>query len=245
MLARHVDGFVCATAHRAAARCLPTAAAAGLPVVLMNRYAEGFGLPAVSVDNERGIALAVAPPGRRSAITGSRTSPARRTSRLASAATAASWPRLGPHGLAADPDLVEHPRRPTPWKRADRCCRGACARAGQAAPATRGRATTCLPLAATPRSRPRGLPCPRDISVVGFNDMPFIDRLTAAADLGSSFPHYQVGHRSGTADTRADRRPGTSARCAPCSTWPPSWSSAAPRHHVARPADPLHTIALI
>src|SRR5207245_7797895 len=30
-----------------------------LPVVLVNRHAEGYGLPSVSVDNERGIAMSV------------------------------------------------------------------------------------------------------------------------------------------------------------------------------------------
>ena len=55
----HVDGFVFATAHLRSA-LLAEAAAAGLPVVLVNRHAEGYGFPSVSVDNERGIAMAVA-----------------------------------------------------------------------------------------------------------------------------------------------------------------------------------------
>src|SRR5215470_17674840 len=42
MRARHVDGFVCATAHLSS-RLLAEASAAGIPVVLMNRYAEGYG----------------------------------------------------------------------------------------------------------------------------------------------------------------------------------------------------------
>src|SRR6266702_1711866 len=58
MRARHVDGFVCATAHLSSP-LLAEAASAGIPVVLVNRYAKGYGFPAVSVDNERGIGLAV------------------------------------------------------------------------------------------------------------------------------------------------------------------------------------------
>jgi LacI family transcriptional regulator len=58
MRARHVDGFVFATAHLRSS-LLAEAAAAGLPVVLVNRRAEGYGFPSVSVDNERGIAMAV------------------------------------------------------------------------------------------------------------------------------------------------------------------------------------------
>jgi LacI family transcriptional regulator len=37
-----------------------------------------------------------------------------------------------------------------------------------------------------------GLRCPQDISVVGFNDMPFIDRLRPPLTT-IRFPHYQVG----------------------------------------------------
>ena len=37
-----------------------------------------------------------------------------------------------------------------------------------------------------------GLSCPEDISVVGFNDMPFIDRLRPPLTT-IRFPHYQVG----------------------------------------------------
>ena len=58
MRARHVDGFVLATAttHN---RVLEEAAQAGLLVVLVNRLSEEFSFPSVSVDNERGIRLAV------------------------------------------------------------------------------------------------------------------------------------------------------------------------------------------
>src|ERR1700678_4741 len=60
MRARHVDGFVLATAtlHD---RLLAEAAAAELPVVLMNRLAQDYSFPAVSVDNEQGARRAVTP----------------------------------------------------------------------------------------------------------------------------------------------------------------------------------------
>jgi LacI family transcriptional regulator len=41
-----------------------------------------------------------------------------------------------------------------------------------------------------------GLECPTDLSVVGFNDMPFIDRLRPPLTT-VSFPHYQVGTEAG------------------------------------------------
>ena len=37
-----------------------------------------------------------------------------------------------------------------------------------------------------------GLSCPADISVVGFNDMPFIDMLRPPLTT-IAFPHYQLG----------------------------------------------------
>jgi DNA-binding LacI/PurR family transcriptional regulator len=37
-----------------------------------------------------------------------------------------------------------------------------------------------------------GLRCPEDISVIGFNDMPFIDRLRPPLST-VRFPHYQLG----------------------------------------------------
>src|SRR6266516_2652703 len=59
MRARHVDGMVLATAHLSDP-LLADAARAGLPVVLMNRMAQDHSLDSVSVDNERGMRMAVA-----------------------------------------------------------------------------------------------------------------------------------------------------------------------------------------
>ena len=58
MRARHVDGFVLATAtlHD---QLLADAAAADVPVVLMNRLAPDYSFPSVSVDNEQGARMAV------------------------------------------------------------------------------------------------------------------------------------------------------------------------------------------
>ena len=38
----------------------------------------------------------------------------------------------------------------------------------------------------------RGIDCPRDVSVVGFNDMPFIDKLRPPL-TSVRVPHYEVG----------------------------------------------------
>src|SRR5580698_832205 len=59
MRARHVDGFVLASAtlHD---QLLAEAAAADVPVVLMNRLSQDYSFPSVSVDNEQGAPMAVA-----------------------------------------------------------------------------------------------------------------------------------------------------------------------------------------
>ena len=56
-------------------------------------------------------------------------------------------------------------------------------------------AVTCAPTTPARASRPleeAGLNCPADLSVVGFNDMPFIHRLRLLLTT-IRFPHYQVG----------------------------------------------------
>ena len=58
MRARHVDGYVLATAHLRNP-LLDEAVRAGVPVVLMNRIAEDYSFPSVTVDNERGVQMAV------------------------------------------------------------------------------------------------------------------------------------------------------------------------------------------
>ena len=42
-----------------------------------------------------------------------------------------------------------------------------------------------------------GLRCPDDVSVIGFNDMPFIDRLRPPLST-VRFPHYQLGTEAAT-----------------------------------------------
>jgi LacI family transcriptional regulator len=42
-----------------------------------------------------------------------------------------------------------------------------------------------------------GLRCPEDVSIIGFNDMPFIDRLRPPMS-SVRFPHYQLGTEAAT-----------------------------------------------
>ena len=191
MLARHVDGFVVATA-RLDSPLLAEAVAAEIPVVLVNRHAEGYGFPAVSADNERGIAMAVAHlaglghtmiahiAGPQDVSTG-----LRRYLGFRSAMAA--------HGLEIDPALVVTATAYS-LEEGDRCCRAVLA-AGRGCTAIAA-ANDMLAVGCYTALDRAGLSCPGDISVVGFNDMPFVDRLRPPL-TSVSFPHYRVGTEAG------------------------------------------------
>ena len=120
MRARHVDGFVFATAHLRSP-LLAEAAAAEIPVVLVNRHAEGYGFPSVSVDNERGIAMAVshlvALGHRRIAHIAGPQDVSTGLSRYRGFVAA-----MAAHGLTVDPALVAHASAYS-LEEGDRCCR--------------------------------------------------------------------------------------------------------------------------
>src|SRR6266699_2971197 len=191
MRARHVDGFVLATAHLRSP-LLAEAARAELPVVLMNRLAEDYSFPSVSVDNERGIRMAVthlAGLGHRKIahIAGPQdvsTGLSRYHGFLAAMAA---------HGLPVDPGLVVHAGAYS-LEEGDRCCRALLS--GGADCTAIAAANDMLAVGCYSALEAAGLSCPRDISVVGFNDMPFIDRLRPPL-TSVSFPHYQVGTEAG------------------------------------------------
>ncbi len=191
MRARHVDGFVCATAHLSSP-LLAEAASAGIPVVLVNRYAKGYGFPAVSVDNERGIGLAVS----HLVSLGHR-----RIAHIAGPQDVSTGllryrgftDAMAAHGLAVDPALVAHAAAYS-LEEGDRCCRALLERDLGCTAVAAG--NDMLAVGCYAALETAGLSCPRDISVVGFNDMPFIDRLRPPL-TSVSFPHYQVGTEAG------------------------------------------------
>ena len=187
MRARHVDGFVSATAHLSSP-LLAEAAAAGIPLVLVNRHARGYGFPAVSVDNERGIELAVshliALGHRRIAHIAGPQDVSTGLSRYRGFVDA-----MAAHGLEVDPDLVAYATAYS-LEEGDRCCRALMdRRLGCTAVAA---SNDMLAVGCYAGLEAAGLSCPQDISVVGFNDMPFIDRLRPPL-TSVSFPHYQLG----------------------------------------------------
>ena len=187
MRARHVDGFVLATAQ-AADPVLAEAASADLPVVLMNRLDPEHDFSSVSVDNEQGMRMSVAHLAglghiRIAHIAGPQrmtTGEGRRRGYFAGLQAA---------GLAADDDLIVSATAFT-VEEGTRCCRELLGRGADftaIAVANDMLAVGCF--AALDEA---GLSCPEDLSLVGFNDMPFVDRLRPALTT-IRFPHYQLG----------------------------------------------------
>jgi LacI family transcriptional regulator len=187
MRARHVDGFVLATATLQSP-VLAEAAEADLPVVLMNRIAQGYPFSSVSVDNEQGVRAAVvhlASLGhtRIGHIAGPQeisTGVSRYRGFLAGMAAS---------GLTADDGQVVYAAGYT-IEEGVRCARELLGRGGGLTAIVA--ANDMLAVGCYGALDELGMACPDDISVTGFNDMPFIDRLRPPLS-SVRFPHYQLG----------------------------------------------------
>ncbi|MGH9064487.1 MAG: LacI family DNA-binding transcriptional regulator [Acidimicrobiales bacterium] len=186
MRARHVDGFIVAIAHRSDALLL-AAARADVPIVLVNRVVEGHAFASVSVDNRMGISMAI------SHLVGLGH---RRIAHVAGPQDLSTGfdryrgfqEGMAARGIEVDPDLVVF---------ADAFSQDEGRRCGAGLLATRGfsavvAANDMLALGIYQALDEAGLRCPEDVSVMGFNDMPFIDRLRPPLS-SVRFPHYQVG----------------------------------------------------
>src|SRR3984885_14783509 len=172
MRARHVDGFVLASAtlHD---QLLAEAAAADVPVVLMNRLSQDYSFPSVSGDNEQGARMAVAHlvklghariahiAGPQEASTG--------VSRLRGFRDG-----MTQHGLAVDDSLIAYATKYT-VEEGTRCCRELLARRGTFTAIAA--ANDMLAVGCYAAFEEAAADCPDELSLVGFNDMPFIDRL--------------------------------------------------------------------
>jgi LacI family transcriptional regulator len=187
MRARHVDGFVNATATLNSP-ILAEAAAAELPLVLMNRTAQDYPFSSVSVDNEQGVRAAVAHlvalghtrighiAGPQDISTGA--------ARLRGYQEA-----MRSHGLAVNDDEIVYA---TAYTVEDglRCGRELLEAADDLTAVVA--ANDMLAVGCYGALDELGLRCPEDMSVIGFNDMPFVDRLHPPLST-VRFPHYQLG----------------------------------------------------
>jgi LacI family transcriptional regulator len=192
MRARHVDGFVLATAI-AGSPILAEAAEADVPVVLMNRTARDHPFSSVSVDNEQGV---------RAAVTHLVSLGHTRIGHIAGpqdASTGAARLRGFHAGMAAhrlavtDAQIVyasaysldEGARCGTELLGADSHLTAIVA------------ANDMLAVGCYGAFDELDLRCPEDVSIIGFNDMPFVDRLRPPLS-SVRFPHYQLGTEAAT-----------------------------------------------
>jgi LacI family transcriptional regulator len=167
---------------------LAEAAQSGVPVVLVNRIAEDYSFPAVTVDNERGVSMAI---GHLTSLGHERiayiagpqdvsTGLARYRGFLAAMAAAGHEVPAEMVAFAAAFSVEEGYR-----------CAQQIIRAGRGATAIAA-GNDMLAVGCYAALEEARLTCPDDISVVGFNNMPFIDMLRPPLTT-VAFPHYQVG----------------------------------------------------
>jgi LacI family transcriptional regulator len=190
LAARQVDGFIFAPSPPAAA-LVRELTAAGTPLVLVNRRVDAVAAFAVTPDDRRGAALAVshlvARGHRRIAHLGGpqALSPAldRRTGLLTA---------LAASGIELDPRLEAF---------AEAFTEGAGVEPTRALLASGSPFTAVfagndlLALDCIDTLREAGLECPRDVSVVGFNDMPFAERIRPPLTTVRNSP-YEIGRQA-------------------------------------------------
>jgi LacI family transcriptional regulator len=172
MLARQVDGLIAATA-RLDVSLLADAAAGGTALVLVNRSLEDGSTAAVTVDDRAGIGLAVAHvAGLGHRLIGNVAGPQNvSTGHLRHLGFVEAMEAAG---LTVDPGHVSYAGAFTEPEGAR-----ACARVLEHEPRVTAivAANDRLAMGCYDTLAAAGLRCPQDVSIVGFNDMPFIDRL--------------------------------------------------------------------
>jgi len=187
MRARHVDGFVLATATRNSP-ILAEAVEAELPVVLMNRTAEDYPFSSVSVDNEQGERAAVA---HLAALGHTRIGHIAGPQDISTGVARLNGFNEGmrSHGLAIAEGQVVYASNYS-IEEGVRCARELLAAHGDLTAIAV--ANDMLAVGCYGALDELGLDCPQDVSVIGFNDMPFMDRLRPPLS-SIRFQHYQLG----------------------------------------------------
>lgn len=184
---RQVEGMIFATA-RLSHPLLERLAEEGVALVLLNRKVEGGGIPSVTADDAAGIAMAM----RHLTGLGHR-----RIAHLAGPQwTSTGVVRLRAYrhaladaGLPVDDSLVEI----CDYWTVDAGAKGLRRLLDSGSPFTALLAgNDLLAVGAYDALEERGLSCPRDLSVVGFNDIAFIDKLHPALTT-VRIPQYQIG----------------------------------------------------
>jgi LacI family transcriptional regulator len=190
MRMRQVDGFITATAERDH-RLITESVGPDAKVVLVNRRVDDNALPAVSADDVEGARLAVEHLARLGH---------RRIAHLGGPlALSTGYQRhegfiatMRELGLEPDPDLILVGDSFTQASGA-RICRELIVRGAPFTAIVAG--NDLMALGAYDALREHGLVCPDDVSVVGFNDMPFAASFNPPLTT-VRIPHYEMGSKS-------------------------------------------------
>jgi LacI family transcriptional regulator len=184
---RQVEGLIVATARRDHP-LLVRLHGLGMRMVLVNRKVDDLELPSVTADDAAGTQLAVAHLARQGH---------RRVLHLAGpsdtstgvARSRAFRHAVRDHGLDDDPALIVECAY---WSEADgaRALRGVLDSGLEFTAIVAG--NDLLALGCYDVFAERGLECPDDISVIGFNEMPFLDKMRPPLTT-VSIPHYEIG----------------------------------------------------
>jgi LacI family transcriptional regulator len=187
MRARQVDGVITATA-RLDHGLLDEMAAAGLPIVLVNRRLDDGLLPSATADDREGARLAVAHLAAlghtRIAHLGGPQDVSTGHSRYAGFVAG-----MAEAGLEIDPDLVRFGAAFTEPE-GERLCADLVA--GGIRPTAIVAGNDLMALGCYDVFAARGIDCPVEMSVVGFNDMPFSERFNPPLTT-IGIPHYEIG----------------------------------------------------
>jgi LacI family transcriptional regulator len=187
MRARQVDGIVAATARRNH-ELLDETLDSGLPVVLVNRRTPDGRVPSATADDGKGIHLAVEHLAKAGHT---------RIAHIAGPLELSTGldryegfrEAMRDAGLEPDPELIVVSRA---FTEADgsRACRELLTRDGGLTAIVA--ANDLIALGCYDVFTERGIECPREISVTGFNDMPFADRFSPPLTT-IRIPHYEIG----------------------------------------------------
>lgn len=187
MKARRIDGLILATAHVEDPLVAETAAEE-IPLVLVNRTTESDTVSSVANDDAAGIALAV----RHLESLGHR-----RIAHVAGPQTLSTGKRRREGFIEA---IRECGRQPQPSLiEVGRAFSEEAGRRALEAILARSRAFTAvvaandmLAIGCYDALEAAGIACPEEVSVTGFNDMPFVDKLRPALTT-VRIPHYEMG----------------------------------------------------
>jgi len=203
---RQVEGFIVATA-RLEHPYLETLHTDGVPLVLANRLLNAGHIPSVTADNAVGSAMAVA---HLAGLGHTRIAHVSGPESLSTGLVRRHGYLQGmrDHGLPEDPDLLV---TCTAWTEEEgaRAFGSLLDRGVEVTAVAAGHDRVALGV--YDALSIRGLRCPDDVSVVGFNDMPFMDKMRPPLTT-VRIDHYQVGAEAARLLLDELREPGRAPR---------------------------------